>query len=92
MKAEDRRVVRTYALVWLTLLVLVALTVASSYLKLGSFNLITSLVISTIKTGLVMALFMELRRASGTVAVFAIAGFFWLVLMIGPTVMEIATR
>lgn len=92
MKAEDKRVVRTYALVWLTLLVLVGATVASAYFKLGGFNLIVSLVISLIKTALVMALFMELRRENGTVAVFAIAGFFWLVLMIAPTVMDIATR
>jgi cytochrome c oxidase subunit IV len=92
MKPEERRVVRTYTLVWMTLLILLGLTVASAYLKLGSFNLIASLVISIVKTGLVMALFMELRRESGTVAVFAIAGFFWLALMIGPTVMDIATR
>jgi caa(3)-type oxidase subunit IV len=73
-------------------MVLVALTVASAYVKLGSFNLAASLIISAAKTGLVMTLYMELRREHGTTVVFAITGFFWLLLMIAPMVADIATR
>jgi cytochrome c oxidase subunit IV len=83
---------RLYLLVWVALMVLVALTVASSYVKLGSFNLAVSMAISAAKTALVMTLYMELRREQGTVIVFAITGFCWLALMIAPTVADIATR
>jgi hypothetical protein len=35
---------------------------------------------------------MELRREHGTTIVFAIAGFFWLILLIAPTLSDVATR
>ncbi len=92
MSSEATRTLRTYLAVWVALLVLVAVTVASAYVKLGGFNLAVSLAISTAKTALVMALFMELRREHGTTLVFALTGFFWLILMIAPTVADIATR
>ncbi len=92
MKSSELRSLRTYLLTWTALLLLVALTVASAYVKLGSFNLIASLCISVAKTALVMALFMELRRERGTTIVFAVVGFFWLILLIAPTIADIATR
>ena len=91
MKAEHKTL-RTYVLTWLALLVLVALTVASAYVKLGSFNLVASLLISVAKTALVMALFMELRRERATTVVFAVAGFFWVLLLIAPTLSDVLTR
>ena len=92
MSNPSVRTLRLYLLVWVALMVLVALTVASSYVKLGPFNLAVSLAISAAKTALVMTLYMELRREHGTVVVFAITGFCWLGLMIAPTVADIATR
>jgi len=92
MSNPSVRTLRLYLLVWLALMMLVALTVASAYVKLGSFNLVASLLISAAKTALVMTLYMELRREHGTVIVFAITGFCWLALMIAPTVADIATR
>ena len=92
MSNPSVRTLRLYLLVWLALMVLVALTVASSYVKLGSFNLVASMAISIAKTALVMTLYMELRREHGTILVFAITGFCWLALMIAPTVADLATR
>lgn len=92
MRPEEARTLRTYLAVWGALLVLLALTVASAYVKLGGFNLAVSLAISMAKTALVMALFMELRREPGTTVVFALTGFFWLILMIAPTVADVVTR
>jgi cytochrome c oxidase subunit IV len=86
------RTLRLYFGVWIALMALVALTVASAYVKLGGFNLIVSLAISAAKTALVMTLYMELRREHGTTRIFAATGFFWLVLMIAPTVADVATR
>jgi cytochrome c oxidase subunit 4 len=92
MSTPSARTLRLYIGVWVALMVLVALTVASAYVKLGGFNLIVSLAISAAKTALVMALYMELRREHGTTLVFAATGFFWLALMIAPTVTDLATR
>jgi cytochrome c oxidase subunit 4 len=92
MSNPSVRTLRLYLAVWVALMVLVALTVASSYVKLGSFNLLASLAISAAKTALVMTLYMELRREHGTTLVFAITGFVWLALMIAPMVADIATR
>ena len=92
MKASKTKTLRAYLLTWLVLLVLVALTASSAYVKLGNFNLIFSVCVSLAKTGLVMAIFMELRRERGTTIVFALAGFFWLVLLFAPTLADIVTR
>ncbi|HEX4480272.1 MAG TPA: cytochrome C oxidase subunit IV family protein [Rudaea sp.] len=92
MSNPSVRTLRLYLIVWLALMALVALTVASAYVKLSGFNLVTSMLISAAKTALVMTLYMELRREHGTTVVFALTGFFWLILMIAPTVADIATR
>jgi cytochrome c oxidase subunit 4 len=92
MSNASVRTLRLYLIVWLALMALVALTVASAYVKLGGFNLVTSMLISAAKTALVMTLYMELRREDGTTVVFALTGFFWLILMIAPTLADIATR
>ena len=92
MSTPSVRTLRLYLIVWAALMALVALTVASSYIELGSFNLLVSLAISAAKTALVMTLYMELRREHGTTIVFALTGFFWLALMIAPTVADLATR
>jgi cytochrome c oxidase subunit 4 len=91
MKTKTKTL-RAYLLTWFALLVLVALTASSAYIKLGDFNLIASTCISIVKTALVMAIFMELRRERGTTIVFALAGFFWLILLLAPTLSDIATR
>ncbi|HEX3894694.1 MAG TPA: cytochrome C oxidase subunit IV family protein [Rudaea sp.] len=92
MNIDEKKNLRTYLLVWIALLVLLALTAASAYVKLGSFNIVVSMCISIAKTALVMGLFMELRREHGTTIVFAIAGFFWLILLIAPTLSDVVTR
>ncbi len=92
MKTREIPTVRAYLLTWLALLALVAITVASAYVKLGSFNLVASLCVSVAKTALVMGIFMELRRERGTTIIFALAGFFWLILLIAPTLSDLVTR
>ena len=60
MTTPSVRMLRLYLVVWLALMVLLALTVASSYVKLGAFNVVVSLAISAAKTALVMTLFSRL--------------------------------
>lgn len=83
---------RGYLLVWLSLLALVAITAASAHCKLGAWNLIVSLLVSTAKTAIVMLFCMNLRRERGTTVLFAVTGFFWLALLIGMSLGDALTR
>jgi cytochrome c oxidase subunit 4 len=92
MKPSAPVSLRTCLLVWLGLLGLLMLTAGSAYLPLGNFNLAVSLTISMLKTTLVMAFFMDLRRERATTRVFAMAGFVWLAVLIGLTLADVMTR
>lgn len=76
---------RTIFKVWTALICLLALTTALAFVPLGTANLFVSLAIAITKASLVLLVFMELRASSGLVRVFACAGFFWLLIMIGLT-------
>jgi cytochrome c oxidase subunit IV len=83
---------KTYALAWLSLLGLLALTVGSAYLKLGWMNSVINLVIAVAKALLVMIFFMHLRSSHPMLRVVAVAGFLWLTLLIGLAFTDFATR
>lgn len=83
---------KTYALVWLSLLCLLPLTVGSAYLKLGWMNSVINLVIAIAKALLVMIFFMHLRSSHPMLRVVAVAGFLWLTLLIGLAFTDFATR
>lgn len=70
---------------WGALMLLLALTTGLAFVPLGSAQLGVSLAIACTKALLVLLLFMELKASSGLVRVFAAAGFFWLLIMIGLT-------
>ena len=70
---------------WVALMVLLALTTGLAFVPLGTANLFVSLAVAVVKAALVLYFFMELRASSGLVRVFALAGFFWLLIMIGLT-------
>ena len=70
---------------WAALMLLLALTTGLAFVPLGSAQLGVSLAIALTKALIVLLLFMELRASSGLVRVFAAAGFFWLLIMIGLT-------
>lgn len=77
---------------WAALMALLALTVTLAYQPLGTFNFIAALGIATVKTILVMAVFMELHERPGLVRVFAAAGFFWLTILLWLGLMDFLTR
>jgi cytochrome c oxidase subunit 4 len=64
---------------------LLALTTGLAFVPLGTANLFVSLGIAITKASLVLLVFMELKASTGLVRVFACAGFFWLLIMIGLT-------
>jgi cytochrome c oxidase subunit 4 len=83
---------RAIVISWLLLLALLAMTVLISYQPLGHFNLIIALFIATAKALIVAAVFMELRDRGGIMIAFAIAGFFWLGILLWLSGIDFVSR
>ena len=93
MKSEPHVPIRTYALVFLALLVLTGLTTAIAFLDLGgSINTMVALAIAVCKALLVILYFMHVRYSDRLTWVFAGAGFFWLLILIGGPMDDVLTR
>ena len=87
-----RRVPRSLVWAWLGLLLLLAATLGLAYLPLGSGNIVVSLAIATAKAVIVAIVFMKLARGPSLTWIFAGAGLFWLMLLIGLSATDYATR
>ena len=84
--------VRTLVLVWLSLLVLLVLTTASSYLHLGIGNTLTNFVIAVIKLALIALFFMHLRDADTAVRLAAGAALLFLFFLAFLSFADLLTR
>ena len=83
---------RTYTVIFLALLAGTALTVFAAFQDLGRLNTPIAITIAVIKALLVILYFMHLRWSSRLTWLFAGAGFFWLLLLIGLTMADFDTR
>jgi cytochrome c oxidase subunit 4 len=84
--------IRTYIFVFIALLVGTALTVAAAEVDLGIFNNVVALGIAGTKAAIVGIFFMHLRHSTKMTILTAIAGVFWLFLMIGMFMMDYGSR
>jgi cytochrome c oxidase subunit 4 len=84
--------VRTYAAVFLGLLILTATTVWVSRINLGEFNFIVAMTIAVIKATLVILFFMDVRRATSLTKLFVCAGLFWLAILLVFILSDYLTR
>jgi cytochrome c oxidase subunit IV len=84
--------VKTYVFVFVGLLVCTLLTVLVSEVDLGWANNLMAMTIAIFKAFLVLYFFMELRHSTRMTALTAIAGFFWLVLMLAMIMMDYWSR
>ncbi|MBK8901640.1 MAG: cytochrome C oxidase subunit IV family protein [Anaerolineaceae bacterium] len=73
--------IRTYLLVYVALLALVAATVAAAFLPAGPWNLVLALGIALTKALLIILFFMHVKAGSRLIKLFAGAGFLWLVIL-----------
>jgi caa(3)-type oxidase subunit IV len=73
-------------------LTLLSLTVLLAYTPIGQLHLASALAIASLKTLIVAAVFMELRRRSGLVIAFAGAGAFWLAILMWLALSDFLTR
>jgi cytochrome c oxidase subunit IV len=83
---------RAPTLSWLALLTLLAITCGGAFLPLGAFNLVLGLAIATTKTTIVLTVFMKLQRSPPLAWIYAGAGIFWLMLMLGLSGADYLTR
>ena len=83
---------KTYVLVWLALIALLLLTMGSAYLRLGWANGAINLAVAFVKALLVMIFFMHLRSSHYLLRIVAVAGFFWLALLIGLAFTDVGSR
>lgn len=69
-----------YILVWMALMILTGVTVAVAGINFGGLTIATALVIASIKTYLVLTIFMHLRSESVTFRVFVGIALLFLVI------------
>jgi cytochrome c oxidase subunit 4 len=78
--------------VWVTLMLLVLLTLGVAYLPLGRFNMPLALLIAAVKAVLIGIVFMELRVAKTFIRLAAGAALLWIAVMFALTFADVASR
>lgn len=81
-----------YFLVFGALIILTAATVGVSRLDLGWANDVVALAIAVAKALLVILFFMHVRHSTRMTVITALAGFFWLAILIFLTLNDYGTR
>jgi cytochrome c oxidase subunit 4 len=84
--------VRRIVVVYLGLLALLALTATAALLPPGPWSTPIALGVATAKGALIFAYFMRLRERPGLIRLFALAGFFWLAILMALTFADFSTR
>jgi cytochrome c oxidase subunit 4 len=93
MNSEPILSVRTYIVVWVSLILLTLTTTGVAFIDLGgAWNTFTAVAIAVVKTLLVVVYFMHLRYSNRLTWIFAGAGFFWLMILIQLTLSDVLTR
>ena len=84
--------VRLIVAVYSGLLALLALTVTAALLPPGLWSTPIALGVATAKGALIFIYFMRLRERPGLIRLFALAGFFWLAILMVLTFADFFTR
>jgi cytochrome c oxidase subunit 4 len=90
--AEHVTSVKTYVAIFAALMVLTAATVIVANFDLGWANDVVALTIAVTKALLVLTFFMHLRYSTRLTVLTAVAGFFWLAILIVLTLNDYFTR
>ncbi len=84
--------VRSFLTVFAVLMGLLAVTAGAKFLPSGWWSTPLSLGVATAKAGLVFGYFMRLRHQPRLVRIFAVAGLFWLAILVVLTLSDFLTR
>lgn len=71
---------RSYLNVFFALMILTALTTAVAFVDFGSLNDVIAMAIAGTKAALVIGIFMHVKYQTALIKVFAVSGFFWLLI------------
>lgn len=82
----------SYVFTWLGLMLLLALTLGSSYISMGAWNTVANTAISCAKALLIAMFFMHLRQAGALLRIAALAGLLWLAILFGLSGTDFGTR
>ena len=84
--------VRTYVIIWAILTFMTFATFYIAQIDLGPWNILVALCIAFFKMMLVILFFMNVKAESPLTKLFAGAGFFWMILLLGQFLVDYATR
>jgi cytochrome c oxidase subunit 4 len=84
--------VKLYVSIFLTLMVLTTITVVVAYVNLGEFNKVVALGIASVKATLVILYFMHVKYSSRLTKLVVVAGFYFLIVLLGLTMADFASR
>ena len=84
--------IRVYLSIFGALMVLTAVTVFAAFVNLGSFNPVVALAIAIFKATLVVLYFMHVKYSSRLTKLVVMTGIFFLVILLGETMMDYASR
>lgn len=83
---------RYYVFNFAALMVLMVLTVWVARHDFGWLNLPIALLIAITKATLIVLIFMDVRRGTQLVMIFAAGGFLWFLIMVGFTITDFAAQ
>jgi cytochrome c oxidase subunit 4 len=83
---------RTYYLIFLTLMVCTAITVAVAFVDLGALNTVVALAIAILKTTLVVLFFMHVKYSTRLTWAVVAGSVFWLGILLVLTFGDYLTR
>ena len=81
-----------YYSIFAALMVLTALTVFAAFVNLGVFNFPVAIAIAIIKSTLVILFFMHVKYSSRLTKLVVVTSLFFLVILLGETFMDYASR
>ena len=84
--------VRTYVTIWAILTVMTFVTYYVAQVELGAWNIVVALLIAFFKMMLVILFFMNVKAESPLTKLFAGAGFFWMILLLGQFFIDYVSR
>ena len=83
---------KTYYVIFAVLMVLLVVTVGVARIEFGIFNVVVALTVAVVKAVLIILYFMHVRYSTRLIQFFAVAAFFWLVILLGFTFTDYLTR
>ena len=84
--------IKLYVTIFLTLMVLTAVTIVVAYVNLGPWNKVVALGIASFKATLVVLYFMHVKYASRMTKLIVVTGFFFLAILLAETMVDYGSR